>query len=149
MNQTHLNSPKSKRIEYIDAMRGFTMLLVVVSHIFVHSFHTENSFNSFFLTLRLPLFFFISGFVLYKTDTRWRFPNVTVFIYKKLLIQIIPTVVFLSVAAYIFHWNILDSFCSYSKMGYWFTYALFFYFVIYAITQWMICYWGGGNIQMI
>lgn len=143
MNQQHANLSKSKRIEYIDAMRGFTMLLVVVSHIFVHSFHTENSFNTFFLTLRMPLFFFISGFVLYKADADWRFHNVTAFIYKKLLVQIIPTVVFLSVAAYIFHWNILASFCSYSKMGYWFTYTLFFYFVIYAVTQWFIGCWGG------
>ena len=75
----------TKRIEYIDAMRGFTMLLVVYSHILVFSY--ENTliydlhagglnligagegnaltFNSLFVLFRMPLFFFISGFIIY------------------------------------------------------------------------------------
>lgn len=54
----------TKRIEYIDAMRGFTMLLVVYSHILLFGYSDllirDNeilSFNRFFLTFRMPLFF--------------------------------------------------------------------------------------------
>ena len=63
---------KTHRIEYIDALRGFTMLLVVYGHILVHCFDfdftTEPSFNSIISLIRMPIFFFISGFIMYKKD---------------------------------------------------------------------------------
>ena len=71
---TPARAPK-KRIAYIDAMRGFTMLLVVYSHIQVHGYHTPiheiDSFNLLFVRVRMPLFFFISGWVLYKSSRIW------------------------------------------------------------------------------
>lgn len=56
-----------ERIEYIDTMRGFTMLLVVYSHVRLYGLYFDDSnivssFNSIFLLIRMPLFFFISGF---------------------------------------------------------------------------------------
>jgi peptidoglycan/LPS O-acetylase OafA/YrhL len=54
----------TKRIEYIDAMRGFTMILVVFSHIEGMLFKDYYSFvNQVFMSFRMPLFFFISGLV--------------------------------------------------------------------------------------
>lgn len=52
------------RIEYIDAMRGFTMLLVVCSH--VETFMVGSplkSINALLGEFQMPLFFFVSGFV--------------------------------------------------------------------------------------
>ena len=64
---------KKKRIEYIDAMRGFTMILVVYSHIIFFGYNDDSilSFNSFFVNFRMPLFLFISGWVLYKAGRVW------------------------------------------------------------------------------
>ena len=54
----------TKRIEYIDAMRGFTMILVVFAHI-CH-FCLDDSrmgYNSVFIIFRLPCFFMLSGWL--------------------------------------------------------------------------------------
>jgi fucose 4-O-acetylase-like acetyltransferase len=57
---------KKERIQYIDALRGFTMLLVVFAHVETFSFqYMENAtfLGEFFKLFRMPLFFFISGFI--------------------------------------------------------------------------------------
>ena len=58
-------STSKKRIEYIDAMRGFTMLLVVFGHVLTHGLNNYSEGSvvySFFQTFRMPMFFFISGY---------------------------------------------------------------------------------------
>lgn len=54
-----------ERIQYIDAMRGFAILLVVIAHLVQYNF--EDAFhNDIFNTIysfHMPLFFFISGCV--------------------------------------------------------------------------------------
>ena len=70
------------RIEYIDAMRGFTMILVVYAHVVFFSFGIDSSypsFNQFFMLMRMPLFFFISGFIFYR-ETTWTSKIVSQFI---------------------------------------------------------------------
>lgn len=77
MDKMGVNTAKQlpKRIEYIDAMRGFTIFLVVMTHvtIFGLGFYGSDTFSyreiaeSFYM----PLFFFISGFVLYKAGMEW------------------------------------------------------------------------------
>lgn len=124
----------SKRIEYIDAIRGLTMLLVVINHIEVFCFGNRiPSYSPYFSDFRMPLFFFISGWVLYKENFIWNFQNTFNFLKKKFLIQIIPTAFFLCLFLHIIGsitqgpW-ILDM----GKNGYWFTYVLFEYFTFYA-----------------
>lgn len=53
----------NKRIGYIDAVRGFSMLIVVYSHVLGFSFlsHPAFSFNDIFVTFMMPLFFFFFG----------------------------------------------------------------------------------------
>lgn len=58
-----------ERIRYIDALRGFTMLLVVFGHVMMFTFGIggyNSVIGSFFLTFRMPMFFFISGYIAYK-----------------------------------------------------------------------------------
>lgn len=53
----------NNRIEYIDAMRGLAMIMVVIGHFFVFSFHYHNAlFLNINAALELPIFFMISGF---------------------------------------------------------------------------------------
>lgn len=52
------------RINYIDALRGFTMILVVVGHVIGRSLGLggyDSVISSIILTFRMPMFFFISG----------------------------------------------------------------------------------------
>ena len=130
-HQSTIFTPAPKpRIAYIDALRGLTMLLVVYSHILVHGYYTTSVFNHFFIKFRMPLFFFISGWVLYKESRRWDFTTSKLFIIKKFKVQIISTLIFFSLFVYLYDRNLYDSIGTF-KAGYWFTYTLFFYFLFY------------------
>lgn len=56
----------NKRIEYIDALRGLAMYLVVYLHIKSWGGYSaySNLVGEIFVTFYLPLFFFISGYLL-------------------------------------------------------------------------------------
>ena len=138
-----MNIGSNQRLEYIDALRGFTMILVVYCHISCVSlgivdFNSTFSFNAFFMLLRMPLFFFVSGFVLYKATQLWNLKNSFAFILKKFKVQIISTSIFFILFCYIFNKSVLDGVMDASKYGYWFTIALFFFFVLFIITDFII-----------
>ena len=125
----------TKRIEYIDAMRGFTMLLVVYSHIVFLGIHLHSfTFNHFFCVFRMPLFFFISGWVMYKASREWNLQEVKRFLGNKFMVQIIPTVFFLSLFIWVFHVTNTKQWFDVGKLGYWFTYTLFQYFLFYVLS---------------
>lgn len=131
-----------KRIEWIDAMRGFTMLLVVYTHIQVFGLGINVdggfTFNQIFQLFRMPLFFFISGFILYKADAAWDRATAWAFLRKKFVVQIIPTMFFILVFAACFQKELKTIFLSQDKDGYWFTFMLFVYFAIYVSLQGMM-----------
>ena len=65
---------KKPRLGWLDALRGFTMLLVVTNHVALKSFGMQIRWSAalqFFLLFRMPLFFFISGFLAYKASRVW------------------------------------------------------------------------------
>ena len=138
----------SKRIGYIDAMRGFTMILVVYSHVCGFCLgDRQMALNDVLFLFRLPCFFFISGWLFAGTFTgtipsvsseanyTGTVPHVTFWsvIKKKFMVQIVPTLFFLfllSPPPAFFH-----QFGAF-KGGYWFTFALFYFFVIYMLMAW-------------
>lgn len=125
-----------KRIEYIDAMRGFTMILVVFSHVLLFTFQRGGdsfSFNDIFVTFRMPLFFFLSGFLMYKPGRFDSIGKTGEFIRKKFVVQIIPTLVFSAAFCFLYSRSYGGLLHDTSKNGFWFTYTLFFYFLIYSI----------------
>lgn len=131
----------TKRIEYIDALRGFTMMLVVSVHIYSMCFMQGNvheydlSYNNFFGLFRMPLFFFISGFVFYKSNRIWDITSLKEFITSKVRVQILSTLVFFFIFCLLFRREIKVSLFDSQKLGYWFTYILFIYFVLYIIID--------------
>ena len=56
---------QKKRIEYLDALRGFTMILVVMSHVALFNLgvdvRSDGCYHTYFQLFRMPLFFFVSG----------------------------------------------------------------------------------------
>lgn len=132
---------QKKRIEYLDAMRGFTMILVVYSHVHLQSFLGGDSFNDLFVMIRMPLFFFVSGFLLEKPNVIWKLNSVMTFLKKKFKIQIIPTFIFMFVYCYLFDINISSCLIDASKSGYWFTLTLFEYFLLYSVCKMLPSKW--------
>ena len=76
----------SKRIGYIDAMRGFTMILVIFAHICYFCFCDDRmGYNAVFILFRLPCFFFISGWLFEPNSQR---PFMTVARHK-MMVQLV------------------------------------------------------------
>jgi len=130
-----MEQTKPNRIEYIDALRGLAMILVVYFHIAAYGFGSfEIGYNDIIELFRMPTFFFISGWLFYKTGRIWDRQTIITMIHKKFMVQIIPTIVFMSL--YLTMFNLLDisSFGS-DKKGYWYTFVLFEFFVIYILAE--------------
>ena len=140
----------TKRIEYIDALRGFTMILVVTWHIYALCImhigdvllfeEYDLSYNNFFRLFRMPLFYFISGFVFYKLNRQWNIPTLKKFMTSKVRVQLFSTLVFFLLYCWLYQKDIMYSIFELHKTGYWFTYVLFVYFVIYIGIDMIICW---------
>ena len=135
---------KKPRLEWLDALRGFTMIMVVANHVAGMGFGEEWKHSSaipFLVLFRMPLFFFVSGFLAYKASQVWNLRNLGSLVGKKLRVQIIPTVVFFFLAAAILNKNFLTAietnFHSPMKGGYWFTIALLYMFLIYYLFSYV------------
>ena len=116
-----------QRIEYIDAMRGFTMILVVFAHVCHFCLgDSKMGYNAVFILFRLPCFFMISGW-LFEQIAQNSFKTVA---RHKAMVQLLPTFIFLLLLApppEFFHQ------LGTLKGGYWFTFALFEYFILYML----------------
>ena len=127
-------SPRKPRLGWLDALRGFTMLLVVTNHVALKSFGMQIRWSAalqFFLLFRMPLFFFISGFLAYKASRVWNARTLGELTLKKMRVQIIPTVVFFllflaMVPTTPFLHNLDEALASSMKAGYWFTIVLLY-----------------------
>lgn len=128
---------RNNRLKYIDALRGITMLLVVYYHVEVFSFGERDSLiNSLFISFRMPLFFFISGFIAYK-GVVWDGDYFFKMLKKKFLVQIIPTMFFC-----VLYYCVCQSenFLIFMEKGprfYWFTITLFYMFLVYYIIMFL------------
>ena len=116
-----------QRIAYIDAMRGFTMILVVFAHVCYFCMEAPlMGYNRIFYLFRLPCFFMISGWLFEPIASR-PFKEV---IRHKAMVQLLPTFIFLLLLApppEFFHQ------LGTLKGGYWFTFVLFEFFVLYLL----------------
>lgn len=135
---------KSSRMEWLDALRGFTMIMVVANHVSLLGFEQEwkhSSALSFLILFRMPLFFFVSGFLAYKASQVWNLRELGYLLLKKMRMQIIPTVVFFLLFSLLicpkFFDGVVHNFHSPMKGGYWFTIALLWMFVIYYIFSYL------------
>ena len=130
------------RIRYIDAMRGFTMFLVVYSHVMFWTFRKTSltgwSVSSLFATFRMPLFFFVSGFLMYKKNAFYNKQSLGSFLRKKGRVQLIPTFFFSAAFLFIHQVSYKTFFLDGNKCGFWFTITLFYFFLLYGIGDYLI-----------
>lgn len=131
-----------KRIEWIDALRGFTMILVVFSHVEISGFGMAPGYariNDLFRILFMPLFFFVSGFIAYRSQV-WQWGLYRDSLLKKIRVLLLPMLFFGLLYAVFFYAqrrgvapvdSIVGFFNDSMKYGYWFTVVLLGMFLIY------------------
>lgn len=130
----------NKRLEWLDALRGFTMIMVVAYHVaqMCYGINLKTSASMPFVVLfRMPLFFFVSGFLAWKPEMLWTPVRLGMAVWKKVKIQMIPTLVFLCVFIVVRKPHFWDAFVDImqrpTKSGYWFTWALLIMFIVYYV----------------
>lgn len=116
------------RIHYIDALRGTTMFLVVVGHVLVFSLHLDNELLA---KVRMPTFFFISGYIAYKAIELWDVEFYWQRLSNKALVQLVPTAFFFACYFVMLGQNPLTEFLAHGSGKFWFTVTLFQCFACY------------------
>lgn len=121
-----------QRLRFLDAARGLAIYTVVYSHICLFCLPDYNSSAviNFLRSYFLNAFFFISGFLAYRS------PNVvsgslTSGLIKKIWQLLIPTIVVGTIYALSHNIGLLVFYGNDAKYGYWFTLTLFEMYVIY------------------
>ncbi len=138
---------KNERIEYIDALRGFAIMLVVMMHVSnfcLGAAYRVFTYQTVIFEFVMPSFFFISGFVFYKGINLDRFKTLS-FLKKKILTLIITPTILLCIYLCIYKIPLVDAVCMESKAGYWFTFVLFGCFCFYILLSFILQY-EYGNI---
>ncbi len=132
------------RLLWLDALRGFTMVMVVAYHVAQMSFGESERISAslpFLVLFRMPTFFFVSGFLAYKATAHWTCASVCRLSWKKVRVQMIPTLVFLCVFLVLRKPHFWDAFLasmrSPTKGGYWFTWVLLQMFIVYYLWSWL------------
>ena len=131
----------SQRIGYIDALRGFTMFLVVLMHVATVCWGIVGkgiSIHDYLHQVRMPLFFFISGFVLYKEGVEWNTQHIVRFFKKKIPVQLLGPFIFFAVFLHLNGISLAEGLMDKYKSGYWFTLVLLEFFVIYAAVRFCV-----------
>ena len=135
--------PRKPRMEWLDALRGFTMIMVVANHVCGSTFfvpYKASASMQLLILFRMPLFFFISGFLAYKAAQIWDLRSLGQLLWKKFRIQTVPTVAFFLFAAAVlgkgFAPTALKWLSEPMKGGYWFTIVLLYMFIVY----YLFCY---------
>lgn len=138
--ETLLPQAPGKRIEYIDALRGFTMILVVLCHVAYSCLGIDEntpSFHRYLVQVRMPMFFLISGFVLYKAGVFWNLKHIGDFLKKKFVVQILSTLFFFVLYLHLNGTSFICGITDSTKLGYWFTYTLFIYYIFYSLIRFL------------
>lgn len=129
-------------MEWLDAMRGFTMILVVAYHVAQHGFGESEKISAslpFLVLFRMPLFFFVSGFLAYRSKFVWTAESFAALAWKKIKVQVLPALVFLCVFVLLrskhpFWEGFGIAMKSPTKDGYWFTWVLLQMFLVYYVA---------------
>lgn len=140
-----------KRVEYLDAMRCFGIVVVVMWHVYYYGYQNPllNAYEQYFHSFFMPIFFLISGFLSYKTGVSAAIRISGTFVWRKFKALIIPTVAIAMVYIYMSDISLSSWFFNPFKNGYWFPLSLFVFFVMHSIYMQIDKLTGGGKLTDI
>ena len=107
----------STRIEYIDRLKGFAILCVIMGHYVFHVLGQSDIIAELIGSFQMPLFFFLSGYVVSLVPT-WKKCG------KKVVNFMLPMIWVGIAFAYFSHGTITDWVKTPFKYGYWYLYVL-------------------------
>lgn len=128
-----------QRLEYIDKLKGVTILLVVMGHLAEHSMGIKSSaFNVMYGCFHMPMFMFLSGIFAYKTFTDYSLTEIGAWIRKKFLRVLVPFITVGGFYGLVNSGNPLDVYVG-TLGGYWFLPALFMCMLLGLVVNMLAC----------
>lgn len=137
---TPCNPAKSApaRLNWIDALRGLTMISVVMVHVLVSGFGLNPDQSALAIlrgTFTLPLFFFVSGFFLYRPPGEWTRSRVLKALRMRVPALLCGTILFASLYFVVMRReNPLCWLTDGNFVEYWYTISLFQIFIWYLVA---------------
>lgn len=140
-----------KRLLYLDIMRGIAIWLVVIGHIIQYNNCVDWMHNPVFewiYSFHMPLFFYISGYLAYKTTKIETFSDYMSYSKKKVFALLVPLVVWSLIGNRYFFAKNIDSFQMidlwnvFYLRGLWFLKYLFVISLLYGIFHWIESKWN-------
>lgn len=118
-----------KRLQYLDQMKGIAIFLMVMGHVLLFTFGINDSTLTHVFFLNMPVFFYVSGYLLYKDiDNGKDFAKRLQHKASRLLPPwIVVTVVMMCVQK----WDFLSTLCTF----YWFFYVLFLLTILTIVLE--------------
>ncbi len=121
------------RIGFIDGMRGFAIFLVILGHVLLMGFNLGHALlTQIIYSFHMPLFFFISGYVAYNNRELCLRREMI----NKTMTLVVPASLFYATFAIIHDvtYNTVMNRGGGIFMGYWFTFVLFEFFMVYYLA---------------
>lgn len=116
----------TKRLEYIDRLKGLAIILVVMGHVLeANGIGWENGMHQFIYLFHMPLFFFLSG-LLFKFEG-------TQTVVKKSRQLLVPLMVWGCLLCFYNGDTLMTLISDLWKSGYWYLWVLFEFYLIYSL----------------
>ena len=129
----------NSRKPWIDALRGFAMLLVIIMHVpFAAGVSGENVYTTLIGWMFMPLFFFVSGLVMYNPNRQWSAKTWCTYMGSKFMQLIVPTSIVFLLLCWVYRYNVLAQLLHPMKAGCWFTITLFGFILLYTFYEWIM-----------
>ena len=137
MNISGMQNNATRR-SWIDGLRGFAMMLVIIMHVPYAAGVGSNVYTTLIGWMFMPLFFFISGLVMYNPKRKWQLKNWGTYVVQKFVQLIVPTSVVFLLLCGVYRYDILEQLFHPMKAGCWFTITLFGFIVAYTLFEWLV-----------
>lgn len=130
----------------LDLMKGLAIFLVVFGHVTgVTSGQSQYPLRSLIFSIHMPLFFFVSGYLVSRKLESAN--DIKHFVVKRMRL-LLPLIVFgtIDIIFYDEEWAKWDGFFAWSKFGLWFFFVLFCFNTVYALCQYLLR--GNNNVYI-
>ena len=128
------------RLLHLDAIKGLAILLVIMGHIHIFAARAEHPVYSYFMAfikaVHMPLFFLIAGYFAQRPIST--LPQLGRYLKDKTIRLIAPALLFLGLLTLWNRGTIDLSPKELLEAHYWFTPALFIYFLVFLLQRWGI-----------